>query len=233
MVDKDSFTGDEITVLTASGERLIVPLAWVQFESDQGEHLELVGVLSKLPVDCLLGRSSFGQTLSRDDVLRQWEKNVSVDGSKGVEAFVLTRRQKALEEAQQRADSLVDRENALALKNLPKRESKKNGLNKGDLRILFGDKDVGEEACENSVELSDSDSDGDTRADHLSLNILDRNKKTVNKRPEFRCDPLKSVMELLTRNPWKRTVSFSREGYSCTAGSTKAYGMESGLLIGL
>ena len=96
MVDKDSFTGDEITVLTASGERVIVPLAWVQFESDQGEHLELVGVLSKLPVDCLLGRSSFGQTLSRDDVLRQWEKNVSVDGSKGVEAFVLTRRQRRL-----------------------------------------------------------------------------------------------------------------------------------------
>ena len=179
MVDKDPFTGDEITVLTASGERLIVPLAWVQFESDQGEHLELVGVLSKLPVDCLLGRSSFGQTLSRDDVLRQWEKIVSVDGSKGVEAFVLTRRQKALEEAQQRADSLVDRENALALKNLSKRESKKNGLNEGDLRILFGDKDVGEEACENSVELSDSDSDGDTRADHLPLNILDRNKEQL------------------------------------------------------
>ena len=96
-----------------------------------------------------------------------------MDDSKGVEAFVLTRRQKALEEAQQRADSLVDRENALALKNLSERESKKNGLNEGDLRILFGDKDVGEEACENSVELSDSDSDGDTRADHLPLNILD------------------------------------------------------------
>ena len=140
MVDKYSFTGDEITVLTASGERLIVPLAWVQFESNQGEHLELVGVLSKLPVDCLLGRSSFGQTLSRDDVLRQWEKNVSVDGSKGVEAFVLTRRQKALEEAQQRADSLVDRENALALKNLSKRESKKMVLMKATCEYFLGTK---------------------------------------------------------------------------------------------
>ena len=114
--------GDEITVLTASGECLIVPLAWVKFESDQGEHLELVGVLGKLPVDCLLRRLSFSQTLSRDDVLKQREKNVSVNDSKGVEAFVLMRRQKALEEAHQRADSLVDRENALALENLSKKE---------------------------------------------------------------------------------------------------------------
>ena len=50
-----------------------------------------MGVLEKKPVDCLLGRSSFGQTLSRDDILKRWEKNVSVNDSKGVEPFVLTR----------------------------------------------------------------------------------------------------------------------------------------------
>jgi len=70
-IDNNSLTGDKITVLTASGERLIVPLAWVEFESEQGKHRESVGVMDKLPVDCLLGRSSFGQTLSRKNVLEQ------------------------------------------------------------------------------------------------------------------------------------------------------------------
>ena len=88
-------------MLTATVERLIVLLAaWVEIESGQGKHAELLGVLDKLPVDCLLGRSSFGQTLSRENVLEQWGKNVSGHNSNSNEAFVLTRRQKTLKDAQ-------------------------------------------------------------------------------------------------------------------------------------
>ena len=76
-VKNGSLTGEKMSVLTATGERLIVPLAKVEIESGQGKHVELVGVLDKLPVDCLLGRSSFGQTLSKENVLKQWEQNVS------------------------------------------------------------------------------------------------------------------------------------------------------------
>lgn len=60
-----------MTVLTAAGERLVIPLAWVEFESEHGRHRELIGALDKLPVDCLLGRSSFGKTLSKQNVLDQ------------------------------------------------------------------------------------------------------------------------------------------------------------------
>ena len=65
----------EIKVLTAAGKRLVIPLAWVELKSEQGRRNELVGVLDKLPFDCLLGRSSFGQTLSKKHDLEQWEKN--------------------------------------------------------------------------------------------------------------------------------------------------------------
>ena len=85
----------EMSVLTAMGERLIVPLAKVEIESGQGKHVELVGVLHKLPVDCLLGRSSFVETLSKDNFLKQWERNVSDNDCKINEAFVLTQGQKA------------------------------------------------------------------------------------------------------------------------------------------
>ena len=138
-VKNGSLKGDKISVLTATGERLIVPLAWVEIESGQGKHAELVGVLDKLPVDCLLGRSSFGQTLSRENVLEQWGKNASGHYSNTNEAFVLTRRQKTLKDAQKRADALIDRENSLAVKSLSKKPLKENGLEQGDLRILFGD----------------------------------------------------------------------------------------------
>lgn len=40
-----SLTGEEMSVLTATGERLVVPLAKVEIESGQGKHVELVGVL--------------------------------------------------------------------------------------------------------------------------------------------------------------------------------------------
>lgn len=68
-VGSTALTGDKITVLTAAGERLTVPHAKVEFDSKQGKHEELVRVLDKLPVDSLLGRSSFGKALSRLNVL--------------------------------------------------------------------------------------------------------------------------------------------------------------------
>ena len=37
-VKNSSLTGDKISVLTATGERLLVPLAWVVIESAQGKH---------------------------------------------------------------------------------------------------------------------------------------------------------------------------------------------------
>ena len=121
-VKNGSLTGEKMSVLTATGERLIVPLAKVEIESGQGKHVELVGVLDKLPVDCLLGRSSFGQTLSKENVLKQWEQNVSGYVSNFNEAFVLTRGQKALEDAKRRADALIDRENSLSVETLSKKE---------------------------------------------------------------------------------------------------------------
>ena len=96
-----------------------------------------MGVLDRLPVDCLLGRSSFGRTLSRQNVLDQWETNTLADDTGGDEAFVMTRRQKALEEAQLKADELIDRENSLAVKSLSKKETKPEGPEEGDLQMLF------------------------------------------------------------------------------------------------
>ena len=176
-VKNDAFTGDKISVLTATGERLIVPLAWVEIESGQGKHAELVGVLHKLPVDCLLGRSSFGQTLSRENVLEQWERNVSGHNSDTNEAFVLTRRQKTLKDAQKRADALIDRENTLAVKSLSKKELKENGLEQGDLRRLFGDKElVQEEVEEKSL---NRDTEVAVHKKELPINILDRNRNQL------------------------------------------------------
>lgn len=88
-------------MLSATGESLIVPLAWVETESGQGKHAEIVGVLDKLPVHIFLGRSSFGQTstLSRENVLEQWERNVSGHNSNTNKAFVLKRRQRTLKDA--------------------------------------------------------------------------------------------------------------------------------------
>jgi len=140
-VSNTAFTGDKITVLTAAGECLTVPLANVEFESKEGKDVELVGVLDRLPVDCLLGRSSFGQTLSRQNVLDQWERNALADDTGGDEAFVMTRRQKALEEAQLEADKLIDKEitvkSLYAVKSLSKKETKPEGPVEGDLQILF------------------------------------------------------------------------------------------------
>ena len=77
--------------------------------------------MTPLPVDCLLGRSSFGKTLSRQNILDQWKGNVSAADAGGQEAVVVTRRQRALEEAQLRADELIDRESSIAIKSLSKK----------------------------------------------------------------------------------------------------------------
>ena len=123
-VSDDSLTGEKIRVLTAAGERLAIPLAWGEFESAHGRHRELVRALDKLLVDCLLGRSSFGKPLSKQNVLDQWENNTSNHRSECNEAFVLTRWQEVIEEDQKQADEVVDRENALAVRNLSKKRGK-------------------------------------------------------------------------------------------------------------
>ena len=159
-------------MLTAAGERLTVPLAKVEFDSKQGKHVELVGVLDKLPVDCLLGRSSFGKTLSRQNILYQWEENVSADEIGEQEAFVMTRRQRALEEAQLRADELIDRESSLAVKSLSKKQTKTEGPEEGDLQVLFEGK------AKEGTGKKNSESD-DVSKDNFPVNILDRNRKQL------------------------------------------------------
>ena len=178
-VKPEALIGDKITVLTASAERIIVPLAWVIIESKQGKHRELVGVLNKLPVDCLLGRSSFGKTLSKEDVLTQWEKTVHVEGDKNDQALVVTRRQRALEEAQKRADQLTDRENVLATKSLskPKAPVVTDGLEQGSLRSLFeesGDEDQLLEMVSEKPTLVNEVKELEVGS--VPVNILDRGK---------------------------------------------------------
>ena len=176
-VKSSALMGDKISVLTATGEHLIVPLAWIGIGSGQGKHAELVGVLDKLPVDCLLRRSSFGQTLSWENVLEQWERNVSGHNSDTNEAFALTRRQKMLRDAQERADTSIDQENTPALKNLSKKELKGNGLRQGDLRRLFEDKELVQE------EIDKKGLNRDTKVamheSELPINILVRNRNQL------------------------------------------------------
>ena len=174
-VKNGSSTGEKMSVLTATGERLIVPLAKVEIESGQGKHVELIGVLDKLPVDCLLGRSSFGQTLSKENVLKQWEQNVSGYVSNFNEAFVLTRGQKALEDAQRRADALIDRENSLSVETLSKKEPRQDGLNRGDLPMLFGDR----KPEETSGESLAGNTDIASAKNEPPINILDRNRSQL------------------------------------------------------
>ena len=169
-------TGEKITVLTAAAERLTVPLANVEFDSKEGKHVELVGVLDKLPVDCLLGRSSFGKTLSRQNILDQWEENVWAADASGQEAFVVTRRQRALEEAQFREDELIDRESSIAVKSLSKKETKREGAEEGDLQTLFEGKipeEKGKENSENGTVVTEPEKD------HFPVNILDRNRNQL------------------------------------------------------
>ena len=171
-VNEDCFTGAKITVLTAAGERLITPLAWVEFESEQERHTVLVGVLDKLPVDYLLSRSSFVQTLSNRNILDQWERNIVDRDDGGVDAFVLTRRQTALEDALKRSDEEVDRENSVALRTSSKKETKKNGLIEGERPTLFEDK----EPIETVEENTECEPEEESGMENLAFSILDRDR---------------------------------------------------------
>ena len=134
----------------------------------------MVGALDKLTIDCLLGLSSFGKTLSKQNVLDQWQNNTSTHSSECNESFVLTRRQIVLEEAQKHADEVVDRENTLAFSNLSKRETKKEVLKEGVLPTLFGEPEQGEideDSPKGVVE--------ELGMENLLFNILDRNRGHV------------------------------------------------------
>ena len=173
-LNQKKWTGDKMTLLTATGERITVPLAVLSFESQQGKFDELVGVTNKLPVDCLLGRSSFGKTLSKQNIIDQWEKTVpyssSDERSDEEEAFVLTRRQ-ALEIAQQRADDLIDRENELSLKSLAKPDTKNEVLKEGDLPVLF--EENGGKPSVATCEVSEKET---PLISEVPINILDRTR---------------------------------------------------------
>ena len=115
---ENSFTGHLITVLTASGNEVTAPLAKVEIVSRNGRNEEVVGVLNDLPVDCLLGKSSYSKTLSRKDILEQWEHDSNRENCEAQQAMVVTRQQAKLRAAQEREDKLIDRENSLAQDNL-------------------------------------------------------------------------------------------------------------------
>ena len=206
-VNSLALTGDKITVLTAAGERLTVPLAKVEFDSEEGKHVELVGVLDKLPVDCLLGRSSFGKTLSRQNILDQWEENVRAADAGGQEAFVMTRRQRALEEAQLRADELIDRESSIAVKSLSKKEKKREGPEEGDLQTLFEGKIPEEKGEENS---EDDTAVTEPEKENFPVNILDRNRN------QLIADQKSDVtLEKIRREAFQKTPEVS-DGYFFT-----------------
>ena len=108
-VPKQNDIGQFITVLTASGESVSVPLAKVDIGSTNGTYRETVGVLDELPVDCLLGRSSYSKTLTRKDLLEAWEKmSEMTELVEEDRAFVMTRKQALLKTAQERADLLIE-----------------------------------------------------------------------------------------------------------------------------
>ena len=121
--------------------------------------------MTLLPVDCLFGRSSFEKTLSRQNILEQWEENVSAADAGGQEAFVVTRRQRALEETQLRADD-----------SLSKKETKREGPEEGDLQTLFEGKipeEKGKENSENGTVVTEPEND------NFPVNILDRNRSQL------------------------------------------------------
>jgi hypothetical protein len=120
-VHRNQYTGEVMTVLMANGVRNNVPLAWVNIKSQQGNNKELVGVMQNLPFDCLLGLSSFGRTLTKKSLLEQWDQCVGGPQLQDIDnehAFVITRRQMALRNAQARLDNLLDKQNQLTGKSL-------------------------------------------------------------------------------------------------------------------
>ena len=112
-----------MTVLMENGDRMRFTLARVEIKSRHGIHRELVGVVHNLTVDCLLGGSSFGLSLTKEDLLKKWDQCIEYpckpgDLTKG-QAFVLTRRQVALlQNAQTLLDRRIDEQNQVAVKKL-------------------------------------------------------------------------------------------------------------------
>ena len=186
-------TGHAITVLTANGEKVE---AKVQIKSKSGTHTELVGVLENLPVDCLLGKSSYRKTLRKEDILQHWEdvtgltsKDRTLIDNESLQvqddqAFVVTRRQELLRAAQEREDKLVDRESIVVYKNLAPAQTKPVKIHESDIDIspLFS------EATELSRDKLDSDVAADVDNTDTGIatdgmikqrNILDRNRTQV------------------------------------------------------
>ena len=108
-------TGNFISVLLANGESISVPLAKVRIDKHNKSYVETVGVVDNLPVDCLLGRPSYGKSLDRQDVINHWESVSSIQIPTDDTAYVVTRSKTLRDAIQARHDALVDRENDMAL----------------------------------------------------------------------------------------------------------------------
>ena len=183
-------TNEKITIMMANGERVIVPLAKVEVRSKQGTYVELVGVMQNLPVDCLLGRSSYGRTLQRDTLIEHWEKVTNLgrlagrhDGEEVNEAFVTTRGQALRQKAQERSEKLTERENHLRAHYLATEESKSRDVGTGvSLRKLFDENELVPETLVPEGELGDGKTAGDVDGkvnQSLNRNILDRTKRQL------------------------------------------------------
>jgi len=211
-------TGDYITVLTATGERVSVPLARVCIDTFRGKNHEVVGVSDKLPVDCLLGRSSFGKTLTKQDIIEQWTMNKPRDGidRPGDTALVLTRRQKALELAQKKADEFIDQQNKLSINSLAKapvvRDNRDSmNVDECDLPILFQD----EERKSEQKPTGTADKQGESgTTDDVPVNILDRN-----------------ATQLITDQQMDITLDKARAQASSSVPEKEGYYLDRGILM--
>ena len=67
--------------------------------------------------------------------------------------YVMTRRRRTLEDAQTKADELIDRESSPAVKNLSKKRAKLDAPEIEDLQLLFEDnirQDIGKDSESNT-----------------------------------------------------------------------------------
>ena len=81
----------------------------------------------------------------------------------------MTRRKRALEEAQLRADELIDRESSIAVKSLSKKETKREGPEERDLQTVF----EGKIPEEKGTVINEPEND------NFPVNILDRNRNQL------------------------------------------------------
>ncbi|CAB4034098.1 Retrovirus-related Pol poly from transposon [Paramuricea clavata] len=175
------------SVITANGDRVEVALAWVTISSEQGIHRELVGVMRNLRVDCLLGRSSYGNSLAKKNLLDHWVQAVDLNieptvvySDKNKSALVVTRRQAALVKAQTRLDKLTDKQNELAIKTLSPKEPTKDELS--ETIDLFGeDNNIITEPDPEKVCVKEpvADIDSSENGCQLETNILDRSQSQL------------------------------------------------------